>query len=659
MDRFILQSQFKPTGDQPEAIEKLAEGIRDGYRCQVLKGVTGSGKTFTMANVIEKVQRPTLVIAHNKTLAAQLCNEFREFFPKNRVEFFVSYYDYYQPEAYIPRSDTYIEKELQINDEIDKLRHSATSSLFEREDVIVVSSVSCLYGLGAPVEYYGLSVSIRPNEDFPREELIKKLVAIQYKRAELDFVRSTFRVRGDVVDIFPSSYSDRAIRVEYFGDTVERISEIDLITNKRIAELNHAFIFPATHYVYGDRTMEKAVEQILCDRDFQVKEFEKQNKLIEAQRIKERVSYDMEMVKELGYCNGIENYSRYFDGRVPGQMPYTLFDFFKKNFLIFVDESHMTLPQIRGMYNGDRARKNNLVSYGFRLPSAYDNRPLNFEEFESKINQIICVSATPGPYELAEQDQIVEQIIRPTGLIDPPVEIRKIDGQIDDLIGEINRVVDNKGRVLITTLTKKMSESLTEYLKEKEIKVRYMHSEIDTLERIEIVNSLRRGEFDVLVGINLLREGLDIPEVQLVAILDADKEGFLRSDTALIQTIGRAARNSESKVIMYADNITGSMQRAIDETEYRRNIQMQYNKEHNITPQTIRKAVSNTLEITKKEDTQKNKQSEKTDRGDIMRQIEYLKGLMNVASAGLDFERAIKLRDEIAKLKAVLRKNER
>lgn len=653
MDRFILESQYKPTGDQPEAIDKLVEGLNDGLRCQVLKGVTGSGKTFTMANVIERVQRPTLVIAHNKTLAAQLCNEFREFFPKNRVEFFVSYYDYYQPEAYIPRSDTYIEKELQINDEIDKLRHSATSSLFERDDVIVVSSVSCLYGLGAPVEYYGLSVSIRPNEEFPRDLLIQKLVAIQYKRAELDFVRSTFRVRGDVVDIFPSSYSDRAIRVEYFGDTVERISEIDLVTSKRLCDLKHAFIFPASHYVYGDRTVEKAITQILKDRDIAVEEFEKKGKLIEAQRIKERVSYDMEMMKELGYCNGIENYSRYFDGRVPGQMPYTLFDFFKKNFLIFVDESHMTLPQIRAMYNGDRARKTNLVEYGFRLPSAYDNRPLNFEEFDSKINQIICVSATPAPYEMAEQDQVVEQIIRPTGLVDPPVEVRKIEGQIDDLISEINGVVEKEGRVLVTTLTKKMAESLTEYLKEKDIKVRYMHSDIDTLERIEIVNSLRLGEFDVLVGINLLREGLDLPEVQLVAILDADKEGFLRSDTSLIQTIGRAARNSESKVIMYADNITGSMQRAIDETNYRRKIQMEYNKQHGITPKTIKKNVQNTLEISKK--AEETKKIEKADTGEILRQIEYLKGLMNVASASLDFEKAISLRDEIARLKGIIR----
>ena len=658
MDKFVLESQYKPTGDQPEAIDKLVEGLNDGLRCQVLKGVTGSGKTFTMANVIERVQRPTLVIAHNKTLAAQLCNEFREFFPKNRVEFFVSYYDYYQPEAYIPRSDTYIEKELQINDEIDKLRHSATSSLFERDDVIVVSSVSCLYGLGAPVEYYGLSVSIRPNEEFPRDLLIQKLVAIQYKRAELDFVRSTFRVRGDVVDIFPSSYSDRAIRVEYFGDVVERISEIDLVTSKRLCDLKHAFIFPASHYVYGDRTVEKAIGQILKDRDIAVEEFEKQGKLIEAQRIKERVSYDMEMIKELGYCNGIENYSRYFDGREPGQMPYTLFDFFKKNFLIFVDESHMTLPQIRAMYNGDRARKTNLVEYGFRLPSAYDNRPLNFEEFDSKINQIICVSATPAPYEMAEQDQVVEQIIRPTGLVDPPVEVKKIEGQIDDLITEINEATKKGGRVLVTTLTKKMAESLTEYLKEKDIKVRYMHSDIDTLERIEIVNSLRLGEFDVLVGINLLREGLDLPEVSLVAILDADKEGFLRSDTSLIQTIGRAARNSESKVIMYADTVTGSMQRAIDETNYRRKIQMDYNKQHNITPKTIKKNVQNTLEISKK--AEETKKIEKADTGEILRQIEYLKGLMNVASASLDFEKAISLRDEIARLKGIIRdKNER
>lgn len=550
MDKFELVSKYKPCGDQPQAIESLANGVLDGLKTQVLLGVTGSGKTFTMANVIEKVNKPTIVIAHNKTLAAQLCNELREFFPHNRVEYFVSYYDYYQPEAYIPRSDTYIEKELQINDEIDKLRHSATSSLSERRDVIVVCSVSCIYGLGAPLEYYNMAISLRPGMELDRDEFIRRLVEIQYKRSDIDFTRSTFRVRGDIVEVMRADNNDKGLRIEFFGDEIDKISEFDLITSRAINTLEHANIFPASHYVVNSESMQKALDQIAKDMVAQVKYFEENGKLIEAQRIKERVSYDLEMMREMGYCNGIENYSRYFDGRLPGQMPYTLLDFFGKDYLMFVDESHITLPQLRAMFNGDKARKTNLVQYGFRLPSAFDNRPLAFEEFNSKISQIICVSATPADYELNLSDNTAEQLIRPTGLLDPKVEVRPIDGQIDDLLSEINNVVSTGHRVLVTTLTKKMSESLTNYLKEHNVRVNYMHSEIDALERIEIIGGLRRGEFDVLVGINLLREGLDIPEVQLVAILDADKEGFLRSETSLVQTIGRAARNSEGRVIM-------------------------------------------------------------------------------------------------------------
>ena len=596
---FQLVSSYKPCGDQPQAIESLVEGLENGFSTQVLLGVTGSGKTFTMANVIERLNRPTLVIAHNKTLAAQLCNEFREFFPNNRVEFFVSYYDYYQPEAYIPRSDTYIEKELEINDEIDKLRHSATSALCERRDVIVVASVSCIYGLGAPLDYYSQAISLREGEDMDRDDLLRHLVDIQYKRADFDFSRSTFRVRGDVVDIFPASNSEIAIRVEFFGDTIDRISEIDALTGKILNDLKHANIFPASHYVVGGEK-EEIFRQIHLDKQHQIEFFKANNKLIEAQRIEERVNYDVEMMKEMGYCTGIENYSRYFDGREIGQPPYTLLDFFPKDFVVFVDESHITLPQVRGMYNGDRARKTNLVDYGFRLPAAYDNRPLNFEEFDSRINQMVCVSATPAKYELDRADNVAEQIIRPTGLLDPEIEVRPVEGQIDDLIGEINTVTKRGGRVLVTTLTKRMAESLTDYLKEVGIKVRYMHSDIDTLERIEIVGGLREGQFDVLVGINLLREGLDIPEVQLVAILDADKEGFLRSEQSLIQTIGRAARNSMSKVVMYADTMTDSMNRAISETNRRRHIQSEYNREHGIVPKTIVREFKNTLEITKK-----------------------------------------------------------
>ncbi len=652
MDKFILKSKYKPCGDQPQAIESLTEGLNDGLRTQVLLGVTGSGKTFTMANVIANVQRPALVIAHNKTLAAQLCNEFREFFPENRVEFFVSYYDYYQPEAYIPRSDTYIEKELQINDEIDKLRHSATSSLCERRDVIVVASVSCIYGLGGPVEYYNQAVSLRPGMEIDSDELAMKLVSIQYKRADLDFVRATFRMRGDVMDIFPASNSEIAIRVEFFGDEVERISEIDSFSGRAISTLEHAVIFPATHYVIGDDKLEDALKVILKDKDEQVRAFTEAGKLIEAQRIGERVSYDVEMIKEIGYCSGIENYSRYFDGRAPGQPPYTLLSFFPKDFVTFIDESHMTIPQIRAMYNGDRSRKVNLVEYGFRLPAAYDNRPLTFEEFDERVGQLICTSATPGPYEMEQADNVVEQLIRPTGLIDPEISVRPVKGQIDDLIGEINAVTEKGGRVLVTTLTKKMAENLTDFLKENGIKVKYMHSEIVTLERVEIIGELRRGEFDVLVGINLLREGLDLPEVRLVAILDADKEGFLRSDTALIQTIGRAARNVDGKVIMYADNVTGSMQRAISETNRRRKIQSEYNKAHGITPKSVEKEIVNTIEITKKID-----ETPKTPVKNIAYEIERLKALMQIASDALDFERAIVLRDEIQKLKKQLKKD--
>ena len=652
MDKFRLVSKYKPCGDQPQAIESLADGVIDGLKTQVLLGVTGSGKTFTMANVIEKVNKPTIVIAHNKTLAAQLCNELREFFPDNRVEYFVSYYDYYQPEAYIPRSDTYIEKELQINDEIDKLRHSATSSLSERRDVIVVCSVSCIYGLGAPLEYYNMAISLRPGMELDRDEFIRRLVEIQYKRSDIDFTRSTFRVRGDIVEVMRADNNDKGLRIEFFGDEIDKISEFDLVTSRAINTLEHANIFPASHYVVNSESMQKALDQISKDMLIQVKYFEEKGKLIEAQRIKERVSYDLEMMREMGYCNGIENYSRYFDGRLPGQMPYTLLDFFGDDYLMFVDESHITLPQLRAMFNGDRARKTNLVEYGFRLPSAFDNRPLAFEEFNSKISQIICVSATPADYELNLADNVAEQLIRPTGLLDPKVEVRPIDGQIDDLLSEINTVVATGHRVLVTTLTKKMSESLTNYLKEHNVRVNYMHSEIDALERIEIIGGLRRGEFDVLVGINLLREGLDIPEVQLVAILDADKEGFLRSETSLVQTIGRAARNSDGRVIMYADTMTDSMKAAISETNRRREVQNQYNIEHNIVPKTIVKDVVNTLEITKKIDTKNDKKLTKID---IYREIDILKSRMAIASSKLDFEAAIQYREAISDLKKQLR----
>ena len=648
--KFKLVSKYSPTGDQPQAIASLTEGILNGERTQVLLGVTGSGKTFTVANVIANVNRPTLLIAHNKTLAAQLCNELREFFPENRVEFFVSYYDYYQPESYIPSTDTYIEKDLAINDEIDKLRHSATCSLAERRDTVVVASVSCIYGLGAPEEYYRLAVSLRQGEEYKRDELLSKLVSIQYARADVDFTRSTFRVRGDTVEIFPSSNSEIVIRVEYFGDEIDRITEVEFISGRTVAELKHAVIFPASHYAVEKEKLDRALSFIAADMNDEVAAFEKENKLLEAQRLKQRTSYDMEMMKEIGYCKGVENYSRYFDGRRPGEPPFTLLDYFPDDFFIIVDESHMTLPQIRAMYHGDRARKENLVSYGFRLKSAFDNRPLSFDEFDARVTQMICMSATPAEYELSQASRVVEQLIRPTGLVDPEIEVRPTAHQVDDLLVEIHKTVENKGRVLITTLTKKLAESLTEYFRDNGVKVKYMHSDIDTLDRIDIVTDLRKGEFDVLVGINLLREGLDMPEVKLVAILDADKEGFLRSDTALIQTIGRAARNSEGRVIMYADVITGSMKRAIDETERRRKIQTEYNKEHNIVPKTIIKGIGNTLEITKK--------TEKLDikNKDIPEEIEKLKAIMKIASANLDFEKCIELREKIAKLKAKMRK---
>ncbi len=648
MADFDLVAPYKPTGDQPQAIEKLTEGVLDGIRTQVLVGVTGSGKTFTMANVIKNVGRPTLVIAHNKTLAAQLCNEFREFFPHNRVEYFVSYYDYYQPESYIPSTDTYIEKDMSVNDEIDKLRNSATASLGERDDVVVVASVSCIYGLGAPEEYFDLAVSLRPGDEISRDELIRRLIELQYERKDIDFTRSSFRVRGDIVEIFPAGNSEIAIRVEFFGDEIDRLCEEEVVTGKVTAELKHACIFPASHYAVGSQKMQAALAAIERDLEDEVKAFRDDGKLLEAQRLEQRTRYDLEMMREVGYCSGVENYSRYFDGRKPGEPSFTLLDYFPENFLVFIDESHMTLPQIRAMYHGDLSRKTNLVNYGFRMRSAYDNRPLTFEEFDARVPQMICVSATPAEYEMKEAGQVVEQIIRPTGLLDPEIEVRPIKGQIDDLYGEIKKTTESGGRVLITTLTKRMAENLTDYLKESGIKVRYMHSDIDTLERIDIVNGLRSGEFDVLCGINLLREGLDMPEVKLVAILDADKEGFLRSDTSLIQTIGRAARNAEGRVIMYADEITGSMKRAIDETNRRRAAQKAYNEAHGIVPKTIIKEIRSTIGITQKKKAQS---ADKIRPEDIPDEIEKLKALMKVASNQLDFERAIEIRDTINQLK--------
>jgi len=651
INNFILKSKYKPCGDQPQAIAKICEGLDDGLRNQVLLGVTGSGKTFTMANVIAKTNRPTLVIAHNKTLAAQLCNEFRELFPENRVEYFVSYYDYYRPEAYIPGKDVYIEKEMELNEEIDKLRHSATCSLGERRDVIVVASVSCIFGLGAPSEYFKNSISLRPGQILNRDALIDQLVKLQYKRNDIDFSRSTFRVRGDIVEIFPSNSTNIAVRVDFFGDEIENLQEEDVLTGKLISKLDHTAIFPATHYVLGDEDTEKTLDVIKEDLRIECEALRNANKIIEEQRLRERVTYDMEMIREIGYCSGIENYSRYFDGRKIGEPPFTLMDYFPKDFLLFVDESHISLPQIRAMYAGDRSRKKNLIDFGFRLKAAYDNRPLKFEEFLDRYSQAVFVSATPSAYELEESEQIVEQLLRPTGLLEPPVEVRPIATQIDDLLSEIKETIEKNGRVLITTLTKKMSESLTEYLIDHNIKAAYMHSEIDTLERIEIINGLRKGDNDVLVGINLLREGLDIPEVMLVAILDSDKEGFLRSRTSFIQTIGRAARNSESKVILYADKITKSMENAMEETKRRRDYQIIYNKENNITPKTIIKDINNTLNITKKIDK---KAQNKLTKKEVYREIDRLKGLMQTASKSLDFESCIIIRDDIAELKRLI-----
>ena len=653
MPDFELVSAYAPTGDQPQAIEKLSEGVKDGIRTQVLKGVTGSGKTFTMANVIQNVGRPTLVIAHNKTLAAQLCNEFREFFPHNRVEYFVSYYDYYQPESYIPSTDTYIEKDMSVNDEIDKLRNSATASLGERADTLVVASVSCIYGLGAPEEYFDLAISLRPGDKMERDDLLRRLIELQYERKDIDFSRSSFRVRGDTVEIFPAGNSEIAIRVEFFGDEIDRLCEEEVVTGKVTAELKHPCIFPASHYAVGSAKMQAALAAIERDLDDEVKAFRDDGKLLEAQRLEQRTRYDLEMMREVGYCSGVENYSRYFDGRSPGEPSFTLLDYFPENFLVFIDESHMTIPQLRAMYHGDYSRKKNLVDYGFRMKSAYDNRPLTFEEFDARVPQMICVSATPAEYELSQAGQVVEQIIRPTGLLDPKIEVRPVKGQIDDLLSEIKKTTASGGRTLITTLTKRMAESLTEFLQENGQKVRYMHSDIDTLERIDIVNGLRGGEFDVLCGINLLREGLDMPEVKLVAILDADKEGFLRSDTSLIQTIGRAARNAEGRVVMYADTVTGSMQRAIDETNRRRAAQQAYNKEHGIVPKTIVKDVKSTIGITQK---QKRLPADKIRPEDIPDEIEKLKALMKVASNQLDFEKAIEIRDTINLLKRRLLK---
>lgn len=652
MDKFVLKSSYKPTGDQPEAIERLVAGIERGERMQTLLGVTGSGKTFTMANVIEKINRPTLVLAHNKTLAAQLCSEFREFFPDNAVEYFVSYYDYYQPEAYIPGKDVYIEKDALVNDEIDRLRHSATSSLFERRDVIIVASVSCIYSLGEPEEYKDLVISLRPGMIMAREELISRLVAISYSRNDLNLVRDSFRVRGDVVEIIPASMNDRAIRIEFFDDEIDRISEVNIVTGEIVRNLSYIPIYPATHYAVSEEKKEAAIKEILDEMYDRVKFFESEGKLIEAQRISERVRYDMEMLREIGFCSGVENYSRILSRRPVGSTPYTLLDYFPKDFIMFVDESHVTLPQVRGMSGGDTARKKNLIDYGFRLPSAYDNRPLFFEEFEDRINQAIFVSATPGDYEGEHSTQTVEQIIRPTGLLDPTVEIRKIEGQVDDLMGEIRERADRGERVLVTTLTKKMAEDLTEYFTDNGIKVRYIHFNVDTIERMEIIRDLRMGVFDVLVGINLLREGLDIPEVSLVAILDADKEGFLRAERSLIQTIGRAARNANGKVIMYADSVTRSMEKAIAETNRRRKIQDDYNKAHGIVPKTIVKGIRDIIDMSAKEErAEKKAKNKKLTAKEREAQIEKLTREMKDAARQLEFEKAAYLRDEIKRLR--------
>ena len=649
---FKLVSNYKPTGDQPQAIEYLSNGIKDGKKFQTLLGVTGSGKTFTMANIIQKVQRPTLVLAHNKTLAGQLYSEFKEFFPENNVEYFVSYYDYYQPEAYIPQSDTYIEKDASINDEIDKLRHSATAALFETRDVIIVASVSCIYGLGDPIDYENMAVSLRPNMKVERNEMLKKLINMQYTRNELDFKRGTFRAKGDIVEIYPSNESESAIRVEFWGDEIEKLVEINPLTGKVTANRTHVMIFPNSHYVTTSDKMQRALDSIEQEKEERVKYFKENNKLIEAQRIDERTNFDIEMMKETGFCQGIENYSRHISGRAPGSPPFTLFDYFPKDFLLLIDESHATIPQVRAMYNGDRARKESLVKYGFRLPSAFDNRPLKFEEFEQRINQVIFVSATPAEYEKEHsKDNVVEQIIRPTGLLDPKIEVRPVENQIDDLIEQIKERTEKNERILVTTLTKKMAEDLTAYLSGIDIKVRYMHSDIKALERMEIIRDLRLGEFDVLVGINLLREGLDIPEVSLVAILDADKEGFLRSERSLIQTIGRAARNTDGKVIMYADELTDSMEKAISETNRRRKIQMEYNKEHNITPQTIQKSIRDTIKASYVEDIQNEYKLDKN--ADIQDIINKLTDEMLKYAADMEFEKAAEIRDKIKELESL------
>ena len=648
MPEFKIHSQHRPTGDQPQAIDKLVEGIEDGLRTQVLLGVTGSGKTFTMANVIERVQRPTLVLAHNKTLAAQLCSEFKELFPENAVEYFVSYYDYYQPEAYIATTDTYIEKDSSINDEIDRLRHSATAALAERRDVIIVSSVSCIYSMGDPSEYENMTLSLREGMEKDRDEVIRLLVENQYDRNDIDFSRGTFRVRGDVLEVFPVGQQNKAIRLEFFGDEIERISEFDPTTGVVSAHFKHVLIFPATHYAISRETMDRQIDVIEQDLQKQLQKFRDEDKLLEAQRLEQRTNYDIEMLREIGFCTGIENYSRYFDGRQPGQAPFTLLDYFPKDFLLMVDESHVTIPQVRAMYAGDYARKKSLVEYGFRLPSAFDNRPLKFEEFDERVGQRIFVSATPGPYEMATAGQVVEQIIRPTGLIDPEIVLVPAEGQVDDLVGRIREVTAREGRVLVTTLTKRMAESLTDYLKELNIKVNYLHSDVETLERTQIIRDLRLGKFDVLIGINLLREGLDLPEVEMVAIMDADKEGFLRSETSLIQTIGRAARNVDGKVIMYADTVTDSMRAAIDETNRRRQIQMAYNEEHGIVPQTVRKAVADLLVVSRTPDGEgENVMNDEEKR----LAIQHLEEKMLECAGRLDFEEAAKYRDKILALK--------
>ena len=655
MDQFKIQSDYKPTGDQPRAIAGLTEGILKGIKHQTLLGVTGSGKTFTMANVIQNVQKPTLVIAHNKTLAAQLCSEFKEFFPENAVEYFVSYYDYYQPEAYVVHSDTYIEKDASINDEIDKLRHSATSALFERRDVIIVASVSCIYGLGDPEEYKKLTVSLREGMNKDRDQVLRQLVSIQYERNDINFVRGTFRVRGDVVEIFPASSSENVIRVDFFGDEIDRILEVNALTGEVIGKRSHVLIFPASHYATSMDKVELAIKSIEEELEDRVKYFKDNDKLIEAQRIQQRTMYDIEMLREVGFCQGIENYSRHLTDREPGSRPYTLMDYFPDDYLIIIDESHVTVPQIRGMYHGDHSRKESLINYGFRLPSAFDNRPLKFQEFEGLVNQVMYVSATPGSYELEKNEYKVEQIIRPTGLLDPPVEVRPVKGQIDDLVSEIHKHIENKNRVLVTTLTKKMAEDLTKYLKEMDIAVRYLHSDIVTLERLEIIRDLRLGVFDVLVGINLLREGLDLPEVSLVAILDADKEGFLRSETSLIQTIGRAARNLQGTVVMYADKITDSMKRAINETDRRRKIQAQFNDDNEIIPQSIKRRVRAVIEATKvAEETGEYTTIEVKAPGtkvEILKQIALLEAEMLKAAENLEFEKAAEIRDRIKRIK--------